>query len=240
MMFFAMMLVILYRKVVLIYLIPGHSHNQADRVVAWCRNVMRSKNFYTPMDIVNIAIEIKSIDHCDSHRPFYIGWDTILPKIFKNLPSHYAFNCLFEFDEGHLSIKHLSSTPDTDVAHIQLIKKENFEISRISILRYIFGSRVDTIEEVVNKSHRIHLPTIDVFVLSSKKLALLLKKYFSTPPQYLAFYPAVPIGFTEHSDLVLLSPTRLKRRHVEAIVMMVTGDLVVGPLKAKGGRPEST
>ncbi|XP_078725585.1 LOW QUALITY PROTEIN: uncharacterized protein LOC144942661 [Lampetra fluviatilis] len=52
MMFFAMLSLLLCSKVILLYLIPGHSHNQADRVVAWCRNAMKGKNFYTPMDIV--------------------------------------------------------------------------------------------------------------------------------------------------------------------------------------------
>ena len=146
MMFLAMLLVILYRKVVLIYLILGHSHNQADQVVTWCRNAMRSRNFYTPMDIVNIVTEIKSIaatciDHCDSWWPFYTGWDTILPKYFKKMPSWYIFNYFFEFDEGHLSMRHLR---DTDVPHIQLIMKEDFEIIRTLILRDLFGSKVDT------------------------------------------------------------------------------------------------
>jgi hypothetical protein len=73
--------------------------------------------------------------------------------------------------------------------------------------------RVDIIVEVaVNKSLSIHLRTIDVYDMSSKKkLASLLKKYFSIPPEYLAYYHAVPIGFTEQSDLVSPNPTRSKK-----------------------------
>ncbi|XP_075926550.1 uncharacterized protein LOC116947095 [Petromyzon marinus] len=48
MQFFATLSILFYRKVVLVELLPGHSHNEADRVVAWCRNKMKGKNFFTP------------------------------------------------------------------------------------------------------------------------------------------------------------------------------------------------
>jgi hypothetical protein len=35
-MFYALLSLLFYDKVALLFLIPGHSHNQADRVVAWC------------------------------------------------------------------------------------------------------------------------------------------------------------------------------------------------------------
>jgi hypothetical protein len=41
-MFYALLSLLFYDKVVFLFLIPGHSHNQADRVVAWCRNKMRA------------------------------------------------------------------------------------------------------------------------------------------------------------------------------------------------------
>ena len=42
----------------------------------------------------------------------------------------------------------------------------------------------------------------------------------------------------EQSDMVPLAPTRLKKKQGEAIATMVTDDLVVGPPKAKVGRPK--
>jgi hypothetical protein len=41
-----------YNKAVLIYLIPGHSHNIVDQIIAWCHNVMKGKKIYTLMVIV--------------------------------------------------------------------------------------------------------------------------------------------------------------------------------------------
>jgi hypothetical protein len=43
-MFYALLSLLFYDKVVLLFLIPSHSHNQVDRVVAWCRNKMRAQN----------------------------------------------------------------------------------------------------------------------------------------------------------------------------------------------------
>ena len=55
------------------------------------------------------------------------------------------------------------------------------------------------------------------------------------PPEYLAYYTAIPIGFTEHSDPVPLAPTRSKKKHVEAIATMVNNGPTVGPPKTKVG-----
>jgi hypothetical protein len=55
MQFFALLSIMFYTKVVLIYLILGHSHNIADWIVTWCHNAMKDKNFYTLMAIVEVV-----------------------------------------------------------------------------------------------------------------------------------------------------------------------------------------
>ena len=59
MQFFALLSILFYEKVVVIYLIPGHSHNTADRIIAWCRNAMKGKNFFTPMPIVDAVNRLR-------------------------------------------------------------------------------------------------------------------------------------------------------------------------------------
>jgi hypothetical protein len=80
MQFFTLLSITCYTKIMLIYLIPGHSHNIADRIIAWCHNAMKGKNFYTPMAIIEAinhvkGVNVKVIDHRDSQRPCYVGWD---------------------------------------------------------------------------------------------------------------------------------------------------------------------
>jgi hypothetical protein len=87
MQFIALLFVMFYIKIVLIYLILGHSHNIANRIVVWCCNAMKGKNFYTPIAIVEAINQVKGvnakfIDHCDSQHPYYVGWDQILKKHF--------------------------------------------------------------------------------------------------------------------------------------------------------------
>jgi len=62
MQFFALLSIMFYTKVVLIYLIPWHSHNSADWIIAWCCNAMKGKNFYTPMVIVEAINQVKRIN----------------------------------------------------------------------------------------------------------------------------------------------------------------------------------
>ena len=42
--FFCLLGLLFYPKVALVFLIPGHSHMIADRVVVWCRRAIRGKN----------------------------------------------------------------------------------------------------------------------------------------------------------------------------------------------------
>lgn len=81
-----------YSKVVLIYLIPRHSHNIIDRIILWCHNAMKGKTFYIPMAIVEVinqveGVNVKFIDHCYSQRPCYIGWDQVWKKHFNQFPT---------------------------------------------------------------------------------------------------------------------------------------------------------
>jgi hypothetical protein len=71
MQFFAILSIMFYSKVVLIHLIPGHSQNTIDQIVAWCCNAMKGKNFYILMVIVEVVnqvkgVNVKFIDHRDS------------------------------------------------------------------------------------------------------------------------------------------------------------------------------
>jgi hypothetical protein len=60
-MFYALLSLLFYDKVTFLFLIPGHSQNQADQVVAWCRNKMHAQNLYTPSAIVFELNTIKSV-----------------------------------------------------------------------------------------------------------------------------------------------------------------------------------
>ncbi|EEY53747.1 uncharacterized protein PITG_20075 [Phytophthora infestans T30-4] len=61
-MFFAFRSVVFpYKKVVLCYLLPGHSHNIADRVIAWCRRATRGLNLYTPKKLIKEVNKVKSV-----------------------------------------------------------------------------------------------------------------------------------------------------------------------------------
>ena len=78
MQFFAILSLLLYEKVVIVFLLPGHSHNAADRVVAHCRNAIRKENLYHPMEIIERWNAVKSIaaeflNHEDRNSPFYCG-----------------------------------------------------------------------------------------------------------------------------------------------------------------------
>ncbi len=61
MQFFVLLSILFYSKVVLVYLIPRHSHNTTNRVIVWCHNVMKGKNFYSPMAIVEVVNKARGL-----------------------------------------------------------------------------------------------------------------------------------------------------------------------------------
>lgn len=98
--FFCFLSLCFYEKVVLLYLIPGHSHMIADRVVAWSKGQIRGLDLFHPKDLVdtvnrNRSIEAVLVDKDDPNRPCFVGWDTLMNKYFDNMPSGFTFNYYF-------------------------------------------------------------------------------------------------------------------------------------------------
>jgi hypothetical protein len=189
-MFYALLSLLFYDKVALLFLIPGHSHNQVDRVVAWCRNKMHAQNLYTPSAIVSELNAIKSVsveflDHQSSRRPFFGDLTSLMKKYYKSMPSNYTGNYFFEIDQGIVSMRHLVSTPDNEAVQFSMLLPENIDSVRQAILFDLFGNGVKSIDDVTSvdmvKLLRVELKEH----LINKKLKSLSKKYFSTPPEVL-------------------------------------------------------
>ncbi|CAM6105554.1 unnamed protein product [Calypogeia fissa] len=117
--FFALVSLLLFEKVVLLYRIPGHSHMKADRVVAWCKGAIRGCNKYCPTEIAKACNGVKGVcakflDHRDPKRPFFINWEKILDKYFKSMPPRFTGYYFYEFDEGIVTMRHLATSPETE------------------------------------------------------------------------------------------------------------------------------
>lgn len=256
--FNAMLSLLFYKKVVLLFLIPGHSHMIADRVIAWCRAAIRGFNLYTPQEIVQKcntvnSVEAKFLDHTDSHRPFYCKWDAILNKYFLNLPIGYISNYLFEFAEGVVTMRHIISTPDDQAVNFQMLRQpENIDIVRRALLQEIFG--ITSMEQI--SAHTISslcLPRHQGNQLTAKKIKSLQKKYFSIPKEFLSYYPStskntLPVhnmnndGFSvaenkddycsdndnSNSSLLLPANTKVKTRKLSQVEKHIPGTKQLG------------
>lgn len=192
--FFALVSLLLFEKVVLLYLIPGHSHMVADRVVAWCKGALRNINIYSPVDMAKACDKVKGVsaeflDHTDAKRPFYIMWEGILDKYFKNLPSGFTQNYFFEFDEGIVTMKHLANSPDSESVCTPMILPGTASTIRSVLLQELFG--LSALKNLTGESiDSIQLPRHPGIDLSRKKLLSLSKKYFSIPLEYRPYFPS--------------------------------------------------
>ncbi len=140
-----------YSKVMLVYLILGHSHYIVNWVIVWCRNAMKGKNLYSPMAIIKAVNEVKGfnasfIDHHDVWHPCYVGWGPIFKKHFKSLLARYTFNYFFEFDEGHVNMQSTCSTPNSEAVNVVVVDATNISLIRQSLLSNLFNAIAITIK----------------------------------------------------------------------------------------------
>ncbi len=91
-------------------------------------------------------VNAKFIDHRDFQRPCYVDWDRIMKKHFNQLPTQYMFNYFFEFDKGIMSMRSLSSAPNSSIVYVPLIKASSLNLIKRSILSDLFDINIITIE----------------------------------------------------------------------------------------------
>ncbi|EGZ22241.1 hypothetical protein PHYSODRAFT_493891 [Phytophthora sojae] len=150
-MFFSMLSIVFpYRKVVLCFLLPVHSHNVADRVVAWCRKTTQDLNLYTPSDLLKEVNNVKGVsgvffDHNDPKRPFFVGWNDLLSKYFLPPPSGYTANYLFEIDQGICTARKTVDSPDSESISFAMMSTDNVDSIRKAVLAELFGPAVTSI-----------------------------------------------------------------------------------------------
>jgi hypothetical protein len=237
-MFYALLSLLFYDKVALLFLIPGHSHNQADRVVAWCRNKMRAQNLYTPSAIVFEFNAIKSVsteflDHQSSRRPFFGDWTSLLKKYFKSMPPNYTGNYFFEINQGIVSMRHLISTPDNEAVQFSMLLPKNIDFVRQAILFDLFGSGVKSIDDITSVD-MVKLSCVELKEqLTNKKFKSLSKKYFSIPLKVLSYYPSVHEGLSDSSEDEDVVATRSRSKSAR----IAPSKKAVGVEKPKVGRP---
>mmetsp|Transcript_11603 Transcript_11603/g.25837 ORF Transcript_11603/g.25837 Transcript_11603/m.25837 type:complete len:367 (-) Transcript_11603:86-1186(-) len=202
--FNALLSILFYVKVALLFLVPGHSHMLPDRVVAWMKGSIRGKNLYHPQDIAAAANGIKTVhaeflDHTSHTRPFFINWDSILDKYFHKMPELYTKNYYFEFENGVATYRFLTTTPDTEAIRFNLVKGD-VDVVRRCILRELFG--VSEVSSLSSSSLQfMKLPRHPGVAMTKKKVESISQKYFSIPEKYLPYYPKADTPPTSASTL---------------------------------------
>ena len=181
--FNALLSILLYDKVVLLYLVSGHSHMLPDRVVSMLKKSITNRNVYHPKDIAERA------NAFTTKRPFFIGWDNILNKYFNDMPAQYTFNFYFELDQGVMTIRRLTTTPAEEAFSFNMLRgKATPTAVRRAILSELFNhTNIDQL--CANSLDGINLQRHPGCVLTDKKIASLSAKYSSIPTTYLNYYP---------------------------------------------------
>ena len=189
-----------YEKVLIIYLLPGHSHMIADRVVAWAKKSLTVLNLYCPIDIIDQmntvkGMKAKFINHEVATRPCYTGWEALFNKYLKNLPAGFTSNYVYEFSNGSVRMQHLVDTLPADCVSFKMTA--NPDIAARELKNNLFGTeRLDNLDPT-----QLRLQRIAVKQLDNKKVVSLQKKYNTIPDNKLAYFPdPIVVGDDEQEE----------------------------------------
>ena len=179
MMFCAMLSILFYETVVCIYLIPGHSHMVADRVVAWMKNSIRGKQVFHPDEFIKSCNNINSVksvflNHTTKNSHFFTGWDGLLGKYFKKLPTGLTQNYFFEFEKGAVTYRHLSGSPDSEAVHFPMCYTSNLDTLKNALTLELFGQQIDLCGQWI----RLSYPSTKVSLYKQKNYLLCPRSIF--------------------------------------------------------------
>ena len=171
-------------------------------------------NLFTPDQLAGKMSSVRNVGASvlkptDSDLPFTTGWGDFLGRYFRRMPPGFTSYYFFEFFEGQVLYRHLTSTPDEQAE--RFIICDDFEKTRRSILGELFG-----VQDVRDASMiRIRLPQHPGNVLKKSKIESLSKKYFSIPPKCLAYYPRIVDECKERADKTSQKSKSVKRTKKE-------------------------
>ena len=179
----------LYKRVLVIFFIPGHSHMIPDRVVAWMKAGIKNKNIYNPNDLEKEINKVKNIKanffaHTDRWRPCFDKWDQFLGKHLKKLPAGFTNNYVFEFFKGEVTMKHLITENETKKNNLCKLDEST---TRRNLWNELFGG---TRKQNVTMQD-VTLPRLECKELDINKIKSLAKKYHSIPAVHRWFYPSI-------------------------------------------------
>ena len=193
------LLSLLYKRVLLFYFIRGHTKMIADRVVALWRSAIRQFNLYSLEDIIGKVRNVESlvpeiIRNTEESSQCLAGWDHVLTKHIKKLPSGYSKNYYFEIEDGIVNFKYIATTPNNNALSF-VIYKDKVE-TRQQLLEELFGHSDLTKLEFSTLS----LSKAERLKLSKKKLKSLGRKYLTIPKKYLQSYPKLSDELTKEVE----------------------------------------
>ena len=98
---------------------------------------------YHPNQIASLyseidCVEAEFLDHSNPSVLFFTEWENLLGKYFKKMPAQFTFNYFFEFNNGSVTVRHLTDTPDSEAFTVGLVKGDP-SIIRNALLTELFG-----------------------------------------------------------------------------------------------------
>jgi hypothetical protein len=169
--FFALLSILFpFKRIVLLYLVSGHSHMAPDRVVSWVKaslkqvgqvdadvddgNLYLPSHFVTKMNAVK-SVEAEYLDFKDPNRPLYCEWKSCMNEFLRNIPDglKYTSNHLFEFCDGKVMMK--ASISSENIVEHHFCSYDSLPVVRRGLLNKIIGTGL-TLEQ--SSPYLLHLP----------------------------------------------------------------------------------
>lgn len=190
--FFAILSMTFFDRVVILFLISGHSHMLPDRVVGWLRKILHGVNLFSPVELVAMFQNLKSvsaeyIDLNDAERCMFDGWSELLQSCGMNsIPSDFAYTQYhwFEFKDGYMHAKPFAdSEENTTKEHIFTQSPEEVSKTFVEELTSRDSLMESNVKDITLERLNFKSP------LSKAKLKSITKSLETIPAEYHHLYP---------------------------------------------------
>ena len=195
-MFDCLLSVLLYKRVANFYLLPGHSHMRADQVVGLCKKSLNKKDLFIPEQVASAMSEVNNMHAAVYKEDDFYQWEEFLRKYFTAMPQGFTLAYHFEFVEGCVHYKYLSSTQDEEgQTHILV---QNVDATRKAILWELLNLPGDaSITDIVKA--KLQLPNSPTPQLAESKLKSVAEKLPYIPEEYRGYYPGFEAFMARHT-----------------------------------------
>ena len=163
---------------------------RVDQVVGLCKKALNQKDLFIPEQVASVMSEVVNMNAAVYKEEEFNQWEPLLRKYFTTLPKGFTQYYHFEFTDGKVQYKHLTTTADQQGLQHNFVT--NLQATKKAVLQELLNLPANaTLMDIVTS--KLVLPYGTPPKLSDSKAKSIANKIPYIPEEYRGYY----LGFDQ-------------------------------------------